>query len=288
MSVVVESALTAGLAALVAGVFWLLGWRLRRAHLWLSALGLSSGFLVLYWRVLGRPDFPPLDATHWAFWHALLALPLGWLAGIGSAYRWLWVWGALLGALWLFVLPFRPLMETGAWSNIAGVAYIVGFALATWLLMTLTTPLGEEQGAAAPFLIATLGGISAGMLFYGAKSASLAQLSGTLGAMLGVGVPLGLILREFTLGKGAVALGMFLFTLLWTLALGVANLTLGQLVVLYLLALTPALRQLPALRRYSPAIRFALPLAILIIGGGVAVWLQYNAYMAQGGEYYSY
>jgi hypothetical protein len=32
VSVILESALTAGLAALAAGVFWLLGWRLRRAH----------------------------------------------------------------------------------------------------------------------------------------------------------------------------------------------------------------------------------------------------------------
>jgi hypothetical protein len=31
-SVVFESMLTAGLAALAAGVFWLLGWRLRRAY----------------------------------------------------------------------------------------------------------------------------------------------------------------------------------------------------------------------------------------------------------------
>ncbi|MCS7300411.1 MAG: hypothetical protein NZ556_02475 [Fimbriimonadales bacterium] len=287
MSVVLESMLTAGLAALTAGVFWLLGWRLRRAQVWLSALGLSAGFLVLYWRVLGRPDFPPLDATHWAFWHALLALPLGWLAGIGAAYRWVWAWGALLGALWLFVPPFYPLMG-GFWSDTVGVAYIVGFALATWLLMTLAAPLGDEAGAATPFLIATLGGVSAGLLFYGAKSASLAQLSGTLGAVVGVGVPLGLLLRGFRLGRGALALAMFLFMLLWTLALGVANLTLGQLATLYLLAFAPALRLLPALQRQSPLVRFALPLALIVVLGGGAVWLSYSAYMAQGGDYYSY
>jgi hypothetical protein len=287
VSVVFESMLTAGLAALAAGVFWLLGWRLRRAHALLSALGVSVGFAVLYWRVQGRPDFPPIDATQWVFWHALLASPLGWLAGIAPAYRWVWVWGALLGVLWLLVPPFRPLMESGFWSLTAGVAYIVVFALATWLLMTLTAPLGEERGLATPFLIALLGGVSAGVLFYGAKSASLAQLSGTLGAVVGVGVPLA-FLRGFAIGRGAVALTMLLFMSLWTTALGFAQLTLGQLVVLYLLALTPALRLLPAMQRLSPAVRFALPLAIVLVVGGAAVGMTYSAYMAQSGDTYSY
>jgi len=284
VSVVLSSALTAGLAALAAGILWLLGWRLRRAHLWFAPLGVSVGFALLYWRIQGRPDFPPIDATQWAFWHALFALPLGWLAGIGAAYRWVWVWGALLGMLWLFAPPFYNLMQSGYWSNTAGVAYILSFALGTWLLMTLSAPLGDERGVGTPFLIATLGGVGAGLLFYGAKSASLAQLTGTLGAVAGVGVVLSL-LRGFTLGRGAVALILFLYMSLWTTALGFANLTVGQLGLLYLLAFTPALQLLPALRRQSPLVRFALPLAILVIVGGAAVGLAYNAYMAQGGDY---
>jgi hypothetical protein len=287
VSVVIESALTAGLAALAAGVLWLLGWRLRRAHALLSALGVSVGFAVLYWRVQGRPDFPPIDATQWVFWHALFALPIGWLAGIAPAYRWVWVWGALLGVLWLFVPPFRPLMESGFWSLTAGVGYIVGFALTTWLLMTLTAPLGEERGMATPLLMALLGGVSAGVLFYGAKSASLAQLSGTLGAVAGVGAPLAL-LRGFTMGRGAIALTMFLYLSLWTTAFGFAQLTLGQLAVLYLLALTPAIRLLPALQRQLPLVRFALPLAVVLVVGGAIVGMTYRAYMAQSGDYYSY
>ena len=287
MNVVIESALTAGLASLAAGVFWLLGWRLRRAHTLLSALGISVGFVVLYWRVQGRPDFPPIDATQWVFWHALLALPIGWLAGIGPAYRWVWVWGALLGVLWLFVLPFRLLIESGFWSLTAGVGYIVGFALATWLLMTLTAPLGDARGVATPFLIALLGGVSAGILFYGAKSASLAQLSGTLGGVVGIGVLLA-FLRGFTIGRGAIALTMFLYLSLWTTAFGFAQLTLGQLVVLSLLALTPAIMLLPAMQRMSPAVRFGLPLAIVLVVGGATVGMTYSAYMAQSGDYYNY
>lgn len=287
MNVVVESALTAGLASVVAGVFWLLGWRLRRAHTLLSALGVSVGFVVLYWRVQGRPDFPPIDATQWVFWHALLALPIGWLAGIAPAYRWVWVWGALLGVLWLFVLPFRPLLESGFWSLTAGVGYIVGFALATWLLMTLTAPLGDMRGVATPFLIALIGGVSAGVLFYGAKSASLAQLSGTLGGVIGIGVLLA-FLRGFTIGRGAIALTMFLYLSLWTTAFGFAQLTLGQLMVLYLLTLTPALQLLPVVQRMSPAVRFGLPLAIVLVVGGATVGMTYSAYMAQSGDYYSY
>jgi hypothetical protein len=283
VNVVIDSALTAGLAALTAGVFWLLGWRLRRAQVWLAPLGVSLGFAVLYWRVQGRPDFPPLDATHWAFWHALFALPLGWLAGIGASYRWVWVWGALLGVLWLFVPPFYSLMG-GFWSYTAGMAYILIFALGTWLLMTLTAALGDEQGVAVPFLIAVLGGVSAGLLFYDGKIASAAQLSGTLGGVMGFGVVLAL-LRGFTLGRGAVALAMFLFMLLWTLALGFADLSPGTLALLYLLALTPALRLLPVLQRQSPLVRFAVPLLILIVVGGGAVWFAYSAYMAQDSGY---
>lgn len=214
-------------------------------------------------------------------------LPLGWLAGIGASYRWVWVWGALLGALWLFAPPFLPLLESGFWQMPVGVGYIVGFALATWLLMTLSAPLGEERGLATPFLIALVGGVSAGVLFYGGKSASLAQLAGTLGAVVGVGVPLA-FLRGFAIGRGAVAVAMFLFMLLWTTALGFANLTLGQLALLYLLALTPALRLLPFVQRWSPIARFALPAAILLLVGGAFVRIAYNAYMAQSGDYYSY
>ncbi len=287
MSVVLSSALTAGLAALAAGVLWLLGWWLRRAHLWLAPLGVSLAFVLLYWRIQGRPDFPPIDATQWVFWHALFALPLGWLAGIGAAYRWVWVWGALLGTLWLFAPPFYNLMQSGFWSNAAGVAYILSFALGAWLLMTLSAPLGDERGTGTPFLMATLGGVGAGLLFYGAKSASLAQLTGTLGAVGSVGVVLSL-LRGFTLGRGAVALILFLYMSLWTTALGFANLTVGQLALLYLLAFTPALQLLPALKRQSPQVRFALPLAVLVIVGGAAVGLAYNAYMAQGSDHYSY
>ncbi|MCS6923203.1 MAG: hypothetical protein NZM10_02375, partial [Fimbriimonadales bacterium] len=233
------------------------------------------------------PEFMPLDATHWTFWLALFALPLGWLAEIGAAYRWVWAWGALLGALWLFVLPFYPMVANAGGDSLS-VAHIVGFALATWLLMMLTASLGDEAGAATPFLIATLGGISAGFLFYGAKSAQLAQMSGTLGAVVGAGVVLGWLLRGFRLGRGTVAVGMFLFMVLWTLSYGIAYLSFGQLVLLYLLAWTPALRLLPALQRRSPALRFALPLAILIVVGGAAVGLLYNAYIGQGDSYYGY
>ncbi len=288
MSVVLQSLWTAGLASVAAAVFWLLGWRLRRAHLWLSALGLTVGFTILYARILGRPDFPPIDATQWAFWLAWLGLPLGWLAGIGAAYRWVWAWGALLGALWLFVLPFRPLIESGFWTPTVGVAYIVGFGVAAWLLMTLSAPLGDEPGAPAPLLIALLGAVSAGMLFYGGKSASLAQLSGTLGAVVGVGVLTGLLLSRFTLGRGAVALTMMLFVLLWATAHGFASLTLGQLALLYLLALAPALYALPTLQRQPTRVRLIAPLMILLVIGGGAVGIQYRAYTTQSGDYYSY
>lgn len=287
MSVVIDSAITAGLAALVAGVVWLLGWRLRRAHLWLSALGVAAGFVMAYWRVLGRPDFPPSDATQWVFWFALLGLPLGWLASVPVAYRWVWAWGALLGVLWLFVLPFYPLLG-GFWDYRVGVAYIVGFALATWLLMLLTASAGEERGVVVPLALSLLGGISAGVLFYGAKSASLAQLAGTLGAAVGVGVPLALLLRGFTLGRSALALAMLLYATLWTLALGFAYLTMGQLILLYLLGFTLALPRLPALQRLSPVWQVALPIGVLVAVGGAAVWLSYAAYMAQGASYYGY
>jgi hypothetical protein len=83
-------------------------------------------------------------------------------------------------------------------------------------------------------------------------------------------------------------LTMLLYLSLWTTAFGFAQLTLGRLAVLYLLALTPAMRLLPALQRQSPLVRFALPLAIVLVVGGAAVGISYSAYMAQGGDYYSY
>jgi len=45
---------------------------------------------------------------------------------------------------------------------------------------------------------------------------------------------------------------------------------------------------LPALQRQSPLVRFALPLAVVLVVGGAIVGMTYRAYMAQGGDYYSY
>ncbi len=87
MSLIFNSLLTAGLSAVVAGVLWLAGWRSRRAFLWLSPVAISVGFLFLYWRTLGKPELPPIDATQWLFWYALVLVPLGWLMGIRGELR---------------------------------------------------------------------------------------------------------------------------------------------------------------------------------------------------------
>ncbi|MCS7066723.1 MAG: hypothetical protein NZL85_10700 [Fimbriimonadales bacterium] len=220
MSVVIQAALTAGVPALLAGLIWLVGCvpPLRCCRWLLSSLAVGAGYLLAHGLISRVPSFPPTDAPQWLFYFAPMGILLGWLAEIPPPYRWLWSAVALMLLSWMMVLGWQPLLESGYTTPVSVIQVIVILTVATWLLMTLVAPNGEqEKGAELPFLLATLGGLSAGLIFYN-KSASLGQLAGSLGAVVGIGVPLGWILRSFRLGRGAVSLALMLMALLWTMA----------------------------------------------------------------------
>lgn len=286
MTVVLNSLFAAGLSALVAGVFWLAGWRFRRTFLWFSPLGIGAGFALLYWLTLGRPELRPTDATQWLFWYALLLVPLGWLAGIRGELRWLWGWALLLGLPWLYLVLFLPLIQNGYWNLTVGVAWVLVFGVGSALLAWWTAPQGEESPAiSSAFLLAMLGGVSAGVLFYNAKSSSLAQLAGLLGTTVGVGVVLGLFWRKFLLGRGAVSMATLLYSLLWAVGFAYGNLSAPMLGILALATLSLGLPYTPLGRRWSPLVRFLVPLLVLLILGGGAVGVSFQAYMASAGDY---
>ncbi|MFQ3611885.1 MAG: hypothetical protein SNJ72_10380 [Fimbriimonadales bacterium] len=284
MSVVLNSIVAMGLPALLVGLLWLVGWRFRAAFPFLSASAVGGGFALLYWLILGRPDFPPIDATQWLFWFALGLIPIGWLAHIAREFRWLWGWALLIGLGIVFILLLRPLMVSEFWSLRAGVNWIVGLTLATTLLMVLTAPAGDEPGLGTPFLLATLGGLSAGALFFG-KSASLGQLAGTLGGVVGIGVPLGFVLRKFTVGRGAVGMTMLLFALLWASTLGYAELKPAALAMLYLAGLSLAIPTAPFARTWKPLQRFLVPFGLVLLFGGIAFGISFATYSAGAGTY---
>ncbi len=288
MSVVWHSLLTAGVPALVAGIVWLLGGRippLARFQGVLYPLAFGVSFCLACWLTVGRPAFPPTDAMHWLFYFALMGILLGWLAEIPADYRWLWGALALLLLGGWMVLALKPLIQSGYWTPVSGVRIILVLTVATWLLAVLVAPNGEqERGAGLPFLLATLGGLSAGLIFYN-KSASLGQLAGSLGAIVGVGVPIGWLLRDFRLRRGVVSVALMVLALLWALAYGYAELPARYLALLYLSGASLALSRLKPLARLNPIALFALRLLLLLILAGIPLLLSYQTYMAGQEEY---
>ncbi len=286
MNFVLNNLLITGLPALLAGVLWLVGGRLPRAHGWLSALAVGLGMGLVYWLVLGKPAFPPTDAQEWVFWLALGLIPLGWLVGIAPAYRWVAGWGLVLVLPWVFVLLFVPLMQSEYWALPVGIAWILVFGVGLTVL-TVVASSAEERlvGWQTAFLVALIGGVSAGVLFYGAKSASFAQMAGSLGAMVGIGVPLGWVMRSFRVGRGAVALAVILYGILWALGFAYASLQALYLLAFALCVLALAIPFSPIGSRLNPAMRFVVPLVLILLVGGTAVGLSYQAYMAASSEY---
>jgi hypothetical protein len=284
---VLNNLLITGLPAVLAGVLWLVGGRLPRAHGWLSAPAVGLGMGLVYWLMLGKPAFPPTDAQEWVFWLALGLIPLGWLAGIAPAYRWVAGWGLVLVMPWVFVLLFSPLMRTEYWALSVGVVWILVFGVGLAILTLVAAPAEERlAGWQTAFLLALIGGVSAGVLFYGAKSASFAQMGGSLGAIVGIGVPIGWVMRSFRLGRGAIAVAVMLYGILWALGFAYASLQAPYLLAFALCVLTLAIPVSPIGRRLNPTMRFVLPLIGILLVGGAAVGLSYQAYMAAGSAYY--
>jgi hypothetical protein len=289
VSVWLRAALEAGVPAFVAGFIWLLSGRIRSLHRFgwlLSPLAIGAGYLVAHILLnRGVPPFPPTDSTHWLFYFALLGIGLGWLAELPADYRWLWGSLGLLSLGWLMVLGFKPLLESGYWAPWSGARIILLLTLATWLLMVLAAPMGEqERGAGLPFLLATLGGLSAGLIFYN-KSALLGQLAGSLGAVLGMGVLMSWVMRGFQLGRGAVALALLLMALLWSMTYGYAELPAHFLALLYLTGVSLGISRLKSLTRLHPITLFTLRLLLLLLLTGIPLLLSYQTYMARQQEY---
>jgi len=289
VSVWLRAALEAGVPAFAAGFIWLLSGRIRSLHRFgwlLSPLAIGAGYLVAHILLnRGVPPFPPTDSIHWLFYFALLGIGLGWLAELPADYRWLWGSLGLLWLGWLMVLGFKPLLESGYWAPWSGARIILLLTLAAWLLMVLVAPIGEqERGAGLPFLLATLGGLSAGLIFYN-KSALLGQLAGSLGAVLGMGVLMSWVMRGFQLGRGAVALALLLMALLWSMAYGYAELPAHFLALLYLTGVSLGISRLKPLTRLHPIALFTLRLLLLLLLTGIPLLLSYQTYMARQQEY---
>lgn len=286
MNFVLNSLLIAGLPALLAGILWLLGGRFRTAHLWLSTLAVGGGMTLIYFLMLGSPQMPPIDAQAWVFWLGLGLMPLGWIVGITPAYRWVAGWVLLLTLPWGFVMLFTPLMRTEYWSLTVGVAWILAFGIGLAIL-AYAVPLSESHlsGWQMALLLAMFGGISAGMMFYGAKSASFAQMAGSLGAVAGIGVPIGLWMRAFQVGRGAIALAVLLYGVIWALGFAYASLPGTYLAVFPLCMVALIVPSTPLARHWSPATRFLVPLVALLVLGGGAVGTSYQSYMSAGAGY---
>lgn len=281
MNFVLTSLLNAGLPALFAGVLWFLGGRFPRAHLWLSAVAVGGGTMLAYYLALGKPPFPTTDAQEWVFWYALGLIPLGWLMVIAAPYRWVGGWGLVLVLLWLFVWLFIPLMRSEYWSLTIGMTWILVFGVGL-AVMALGVASAEARlsGWQMAFLLALFGGVSAGMMLYGAKSSSFAQLAGALGLVMGIAVPVGWGMRSFRVGQGAVAMGVVLYGLLWAIGFAYGRLQAPYLAVFALCMLAIALGG-----RGAPKWRFVVPLLLILLIGGGAVGMSYQAYMSASAGY---
>jgi len=94
------------------------------------------------------------------------------------------------------------------------------------------------------------------------------------------------VMRSFRLGRGAIAVAVMLYGILWALGFAYASLQAPYLLAFALCVLTLAIPVSPIGRRLNPTMRFVLPLIGILLVGGAAVGLSYQAYMAAGSAYY--
>lgn len=187
----------------------------RRRSMGLAvALGLAAGYFAAQWVIFGRPDFPPVDITHWLPYLAVAAAIVGIRESVWEAslpIRWLIRGLFSLAVFWLLLRP----MVVNQWEAGQSVLWLAGLAAALLLLWRELEILSERSdGLAQPLGLVIMAAASSVALVL-TYSALLGQLAGALAAALGAAAVLSLLMKGVRLAPGGVPVVAVLLAGLW-------------------------------------------------------------------------
>lgn len=267
------------LPALLCGVSLLLLGRLgedrRRSMGLATAIGLAAGYGAGQWIIIGWPDFPPIDVTHWLPYFAIAAAIIGIRESVWDSSAPLrWGIRALfcLAVVWLLLRPFLQ----NQWTAFQGALWLFGLGAFSLLLFWLLERLSEGTPSVAQPLVLIILASASSIVLVLSYSASLGQLAGCLAAALGAMTVLSFLISGVRLAPGGVPVVTALLTGLWVCGYFYASIPASSGL---LLGASPAADWIGLrLSQQRPGWQSALIRAVAVsIPCVLAVWLAYQA-----------
>ena len=272
------------LPALAAGLFWAAGWWLTCRQsprfcwnsAWPNACAIASSYWVAYLGLEGFPPFPPNESRAWLFYWVAIAALLAWGLSIKKIPAALvWPLKTLLTAATLyFILRATVKYE---WTLAETVGWLLGLTVVTlgfWHALACASRTLRESCDRWVFLGGLLFSVGALAISLGASgSVKLAQFAAALGTVLAVYGVYHYFTNAIALHVGGLV--PFVFIYLGLLLNGVFYSELPRLSAILLLLCPVAawVCHLPFCRNRPLALRLAFLTLILMLCGGVAVWL---------------
>ncbi len=193
-------------AGVVSGLVLFATWRWRRQD-WPGGIAIGAGFAATFRLALDKwPKLIPADATRFALHCAVGGALLGVLLSVRrvpAILRWLLPLGASAVVVWLLLGKWAP----NKWpDDHERMTLLCGLAVAMFVVWKILDGAARRRpGVSIPlFLMIYAGAVSLAVSDWGA-SALLGQFAAALAAALGPCVLFGLIMKDKSLGAGAVA-----------------------------------------------------------------------------------
>ncbi len=271
------------LPAIVCAVVLVIGWWPRRQGVlssegtWSGAVGLGAGYVLGHVIATGWPPFPPVDATQWLIFLAIIATVVGLLDtrwrqvdSLRGIVRWSWRVLLSVATVWLLC---RPLLSH-SWGALVAAGWVVGLTIGLIAFWTSIDVLAERvSGASMSLVLLAVAAGGASVLFV-SGSALLAQRCGVIAAMLGACLVIGWWCPVMSLARGAVPVVAVVVGGLWISGYLYAEVPPWSAI---LLAVAPSaawvghLRRLRRLAGWQVAVvRFAAVLVVVGAAWGVA------------------
>jgi hypothetical protein len=268
---------SAVMPAILAGAALALAWRVWRRDgdgnrgAWGGAAGLALAYAAGHLGLVGAPPFPPVEATQWLFWLALLAGLWGAMEDRLRLLARVRLGGRVILAIVLPVALARPLV-TYSWGAGKGTLYVALLGIAVAALSWIVQRTAERRdGALVPALLLVVATGSAGLLVM-SGSALLGQLAGLLAAASGAALVLAFWRPRVSLAGGGVTVAVLLLSGLWITGFFYAEMPLPSAILAPLsLAAGAGLAQIPAVRGRGRGqlVVISLVAASILIGAAV-------------------
>ncbi|MCH8219419.1 MAG: hypothetical protein IH892_21915 [Planctomycetes bacterium] len=272
------------LPALAAGLIWGCGrWFTGRGSpsfcwnsAWPNACAIASSYWVVYLGLEGFPPFPPNESRARLFYWVAVAAVLAWglsLKKIPAVAAWP-LKTLLTGAALYFVLPAAVKVE---WTVLETVGWLLSLTVVTlgfWYALACVSRTLRKSSDPWVFLGVLLFSVGALVISLGASgSVKLAQSGAALGSALAVYGIFHYYGKAIALHVGGLAPFTLIYVGLLLLGVFISYLPRLSAILLLLCPMAVCLCHLPFCRNRPLALRLAFLTLILMLCGGVAVWL---------------